>query len=118
MQDGTRYVANPVNGEENYSEHRHEDDRASARALIRRLDALGKGFVDMLAENRRVTAKRRFRAAIGASAAIAHLGPISLTEGLGARPRSKLPALHDPGGTESNKLWRQKSLNCGSSIKV
>ena len=80
MPDGTWYIANPVNGAENFADRWHEDDHARARAFFRWVDALREDLVDILAENRLATARRRLGAALGASAATAHLGLISLTE--------------------------------------
>jgi len=80
MPDGTWYIANPVNAEENFADRWHEDDHARARAFFRWVDAVREDLVDILAENRLATARKRLGAALGASAATAHLGLISLTE--------------------------------------
>ncbi len=78
--DGKWYIGNPVNPEENFADRWHEDNHARARAFFRWVDALQEDLVDILAENRLGTAKRRLVAALGASAAASHLGLITLTE--------------------------------------
>ena len=96
MPDGTWYIANPVNGKENFADRWHEDDHARARAFFRWVDALREDLVDILAENRLATARRRLGAALGASATTAHLGLISLTEAAASPARVNITSAARP----------------------
>ena len=80
MPDGTWYIANPVNGAENFADRWHENDHARARAFFRWVEALREDLVDILAENRLATARNRLSAALGAAAAATHLGLVTLSE--------------------------------------
>jgi hypothetical protein len=46
-QDGTWYVGNPVNPDENFADRWHEDNHARARAFFAWADALGKDLVNI-----------------------------------------------------------------------
>lgn len=96
MPDGTWYIANPVNGEENFADRWHEDDHARARAFFRWVDAVREDLVDIIAENRLATARRRLGAALGATAATAHLGLISLTEAVASPARVNVTSAARP----------------------
>ena len=98
MPNGTWYIANPVNREENFADRWHEDNHARARAFFRWVDAVREDLVDILAENRLATAKRRLGAALGASAATAHLGLISLTEAVASPARVNITGAAPPWG--------------------
>ena len=96
MPDGTWYIANPVNGEENFADRWHEDNHARARAFFRWVDAVREGLVDILAENRLETAKRRLGKALGATTATAHLGLISLADAAASPARVNITGAAPP----------------------
>ena len=74
--DGKWHVANPVNPEENFADRWHEEEHARARAFFQWVAALKEDFIDVLHARRVAEVRKRFSAALGASAVTSHLGLI------------------------------------------
>ena len=91
--DGKWYIANPVNPEENFADRWHEDNQARARAFFQWVAALKENFVDVLHATRVAEVRRRFSAALGASAVATQLGLIAPAEAAVSSP----PKIHIAG---------------------
>ena len=84
--DGKWYIANPVNPEENFADRWHEGNHARARAFFQWIAALKADFVDTLHGGRVAEVRRRFSAALGASAVTSQLGLIAPAEAAVSSP--------------------------------
>jgi len=70
--DGTWYIGNPVNPDENFADRWHEDDHARARAFFGWVDVLQKDLVNILAETNPRLLNEHLGRALGASAISKH----------------------------------------------
>jgi hypothetical protein len=66
-QDGTWYIGNPVNPEENFADRWHEDNHARARAFFSWVKALQKDLLNILSETNSRLLKEYLSQVLGAS---------------------------------------------------
>lgn len=98
--DGTWYIGNPVNPDENFADRWHEDNHARARAFFAWVDALHKDLVEILGETNPRLLKEQLGRALGAAAVAKHLDTLLPPEPAVDTP----PRIHI---TSPAKPWRQ-----------
>jgi hypothetical protein len=99
--DGKWYIGNPVNPDENFADHWHEDNHARARAFFFWVAALQKDLVNILSETDRRLLKEHLCSALGAAAVSKYMDVIVPPE---AVVRSS-PRIHITGAA---KPWRAR----------
>lgn len=72
LRDGTWYIGNPSNPEENFADRWHEDNQARARAFFSWVDALQKDLLNSLGESSPRLLKEHLGRALGAAAVLKH----------------------------------------------
>jgi len=97
--DGKWYLGNPVNPDENFADRWHEDNHARARAFFSWVTALQEDLLNVLAETRPDTLRKRLSQALGASVVSGHLDLIAPAEAAVVSP----PRIHISGAA---KPWR------------
>jgi hypothetical protein len=97
--DGKWYLGNPVNPDENFADRWHEDNHARARAFFSWVTALQEDLLNVLAETRPDTLRKRQTQALGASVVSGHLDLVAPAEAAVVSP----PRIHISGAA---KPWR------------
>ena len=94
--DGTWYIGNPVNPDENFADRWHEDNHARARAFFAWVDAIQEDLIHILNETNPLRLRKSLDRALGPPAVGKHFNTLV--------PPKPLPHIHI---TNPAQPWRQ-----------
>ncbi len=97
--DGTWYIGNPVNPEENFADRWHEDNHARARMFFDWVSSINVDLLDFPHQANTSNANSHFSRILGASAVTAHLGILGSRDEV--RPQRRKVQIASPA-----KPWR------------
>ena len=88
--DGSWYIGNPTNPQENFADRWHEDNHARARAFFAWMDALQKDLIDILGSTNPQQFKEHLGRALGVTLVAKHIDELISPPVIDSRPHIKI----------------------------